>query len=319
MTLTDDPNLTLGEDLAAAKEVMVGSAPVIEESPDTAVSLAYGLRHTDGETYSDAEVRELVGADEERLATVKNQVEFFGTVVALGTTRVGPINLESRPLVERRGILRDLLAGDRDRLFLEISRVTFGNERVVTWACERCGKKQETTLLLSEDFPQDEGPDSSTFTFFTSKGTKIKYRLATSGDQDELMERSLNGATMNTYLLSECVLEVDDEMVLNPESFAQKMSLRDRRALLQEMAEKQPSIQFDLRTGCIGCGEEVPLPVGWDLLFQSWREAALPRVRPHCLGLSRVVDGRSSKHEPAATPVLDSTDKLEERSDTCLT
>ena len=159
-------------------------------APDTSVSLALGLYHN-GEYHTTAEVRELTGADEEALARVKDEVASFSTVIALGTVRVGPVDLESLPLAERRGILGGLLLGDREQLFLNIVRVTFGDTKQIAFRCTHCDAEQEVDLLLSVDFPQSEGDVSSrVFSHVSTQGLDIEYRLATGTDQEVVLEQA---------------------------------------------------------------------------------------------------------------------------------
>ena len=261
MTMTVDEGFAGQPTEHEIKQGIAGPVPIIEEAPDTAVSLAVGI---DGDTK--AVVRELTGEDEERLARVTREEEFFATVVALGTEQVAFEDLSELPLSGRLAITGQLLVGDRDRLFMEIVRVTFGNERVVGFQCALCEARNEVTLLIDTDFPQGEGDTATAHEYVTSKGQRIMYRLVTGADQDEVAQMSL--AEANTHLLSKCITQVDGAMVMNPLEFAKQLGMRDRRALLAEMADKQPSINMLLETKCSACGEEVPLQVGWGTLFR---------------------------------------------------
>ena len=256
------------QDLQAAKQAIAGTVPLLPEAPDTAVPLALGLFHL-GQFYKDAEVRELTGVDEEKLAKVKDEMQSFSTVIALGTVRIGSIDLESLPLVERKGILGGLLLGDREKLFLNIVRVTFGDLKQVGFDCMACGEGQEVDLYLSEDFPQQEGDIASqVFSHVTANGTEIEYRLATGSDQEAVLERPVSSAEANTLMLSRCITKVNGQMVVDPLAFARGLGMKDRATLLDSLVEKQPSISLEVKTRCAACGEEVPLTVGWGTIFR---------------------------------------------------
>jgi hypothetical protein len=238
-------------------------------APDTSVSLARGLYH-DGQYHTDAEVRELTGADEEALAKVKDEMASFSTVIALGTVRIGPIDLESKSLAERRGLLGELLLGDRDKLFLNIVRVTFGDVKQVAFRCMHCEEEQEVDLLLSVDFPQKEGDTSArVFSHVSSRGQEIEYRLATGQDQEVVLDRPISTAEANTLMLSRCITKVGGTMVVDPLGFARSLGMKDRSVLLDDLVSKQPSISLEIKTTCSACGEEVPLSVSWGTIFRA--------------------------------------------------
>lgn len=267
MTQTDI--MTNESELQAAKQAIAGPVPLVPEAPDTEVSLARGL-FSNGQYHTTAEVRELTGADEEQLAKLKTEMAVFSTVVALGTERIGPVELEGMTLGERKALLGSLLIGDRSKLFIDVVRVTFGNKKVVTFDCMNCGSEQEADLLLSEDFPQSEGDVSAeTFSYTTRKGVAVEYRLATGADQDEVLEKPLSMAEANTQMLSRCITRVNGDLVVNPLAFARGLGMLDRQNLLAELADKQPDIRMVLDTQCAACGEEVPLSVGWGTLFRA--------------------------------------------------
>ena len=143
------------QSLAAAKQAIAGPTPLIEEAPDTALVLPRGL-FVSGTFKRQAVVRELTGADEEQLAKAKDGADLFDQVIALGTTSIDDFDLSSMPVVERQTWLRMLLIGEREQLFLAISKVTFGETRTINFTCSMCNERQETDLLLSEDFKPAE-------------------------------------------------------------------------------------------------------------------------------------------------------------------
>ena len=257
-------------DLAKAKEVTAGPVPLIQDSVDPHVDLPRGLTHN-GSWNTRAVVRELTGVDEEAMARVKDITEIYDTVLALGTTRIGEVDLASRPLPERQGMLQQLLLGERDMLFVGIVRMTYGDRKMMVFTCPLCKEEQELTVILSEDFPVSEvdGVQQTEFTFTTSKGDVVKYRPAVGADQMEAFRRkNASAAEQNTVLLSRCIKLVNEELVLDSMAYARKLSLRDRHALLAALVDRQPTVNMNVKVDCVGCREEQTISLGWGDLFQ---------------------------------------------------
>ena len=255
----------LQADLDQAKEEIAGPVPTIEAAPDCVVDLLRGLPFN-GKVHKRAEVRELTGIDEEALARYKKPEEVFDAVLAHGTVKIGDVDLASLPLGERQGILRTLLIGERDILFLNIARVTYGDERRFPVKCIVCGREQDLGVTLSEDFKATsvENIEGRGFTFTTSRGMKLEVRLATGEDQMTIFAKDgLSTAEMNTQMLSACILSVDDVIVVDPLNFARSLPMRDRQALVIEMVERQPSIDLTVKYPCFGCQEEQQQSFNW--------------------------------------------------------
>jgi hypothetical protein len=265
-----DPNVTRQEKLAAAKAAIAGSTPLIPDAPDCIVHLPRGL-HQGGAWKKEAEVRELTGADEEALARTKEANDFFDLVLAHGVVKIEDVDLASLAIGQRQAALRELLVGERSQLLLAILAATYGNEKVLNVTCPHCDMEQEATLVLTKDFiPKTvEGLDQQTFTYTTSKGEEVTFRLVTGADQLEALKRK--GATtaeQNTLILSRCITLVNGTFVVNPMGFARGMGMKDRTALLQAMVDKQPDIDLSVQMRCLGCGGEIILALGWGDLFR---------------------------------------------------
>jgi hypothetical protein len=248
--------------LAAAKQAIAGPTPLIEEPPDTALTLPRGL-YVSGTFKRLAVVRELTGADEEQLAKSKDGADLFDKVVAQGTTSIDDFDLSSMPVVERQTWLRMLLIGEREQLFLAISRAT----------CSMCGEAQETELLLSEDFkPIEIDPSLSmeNFDYRTTKGDDLVVRLVTGEDQNEAFTRkNASIPEQNTIILSRCITKLNGGLVADPMGYARNLSIKDRELLLAEMVRRQPSINLGVATQCAACNADQTLNISWGMLFRS--------------------------------------------------
>src|SRR6185295_8022030 len=257
-------------DLDRARQMTVGDVPTIQESVEPYVELPRGLSYS-GAWQKRAMVRELTGVDEEAISRVKEITDIYDTVLALGTVRVGDLELGALPLTERQGYLGQLLLGERDQLFIGIVRATYGDHKTLLYRCQNCNEQQQLTVILSEDFPMEVVPDveRTEFDYITSKGERIMYRPAIGADQMEALKRkNATMAEQNTIILSRTIKEVDGQLVLDPMAYARNLPLRDRNALLAELVSRQPNVNMTVTVDCVACREEQTIPLGWADLFQ---------------------------------------------------
>jgi hypothetical protein len=255
----------LHNDLERARQEIAGPVPTIEVAPDCTVTLVRGLTYN-GKAQKRVEVRELTGNDEEQLARYKKPEEFFDAVVALGTVRLGEMSFETMPFPERQGHMRQLLIGERDMIFLAIARATYGDERRVPYTCPLCKREQEIGYQISEDFKprQVENIEERSFIYKTTKGQDVEVRLPTGVDQLEVLgKEGVSSPEMNTTLLASCILSVNAGLVVDPLNFARGLSMRDRQTLINQMIDRQPSVDLSLRFPCHGCQEEQQVNFGW--------------------------------------------------------
>ena len=258
------------DDLRRAKEQMAGPIPLIPESPDCSVLLPRGL-YAHGAYKRQAIVRELTGADEEALAKTKEPSDFFDLVVALGVTSIDDFDLDSLPVTERQGLLRQLLLGERDLLFLSVVKATFGETKMMNFTCSACQEGQEVDLLLSQDFPVKnvDAEISEMYTFLTSKGHELQYRLVTGEDQIEALSKVRSTAEQNTVILSRVITRRNGELIPDPMAFVRGLPMRDRQNILNDLISKQPTIDLSVTTKCASCGEAQTLSLGWVDLFRA--------------------------------------------------
>ena len=127
----------------------------------------------------------------------------------------------------------------------------------------------EVGVKISEDFKPKEVPDvrDRTFEYLSTKGQRISYRLATGNDQVEVLRRpGASTAEMNTILLSNCITEVDGNLVVDPVFFARTLAMRDRQAILGQTHEKarhRPTVSLTIEIPCDSCGEGQQINFGW--------------------------------------------------------
>lgn len=273
MQLIDDASetpISVEQKLKDANKAVIGSVPLIEDAPNVMFSLPRGV-YSNGKWETEVELRELTGSDEEALARFKESADFFNGVVVYGVARIGSIDLTELPFAERSSVLAGLLIGEREQLFLQIARITYGDEKELTHTCPSCQSEAVTTMLISEDIkaPEMEDPYTLTKTMKTVKGVEITYRLATGADQMTIVQnKGASLAEQNTLILAECITKVGGDPVVDPMSTARNLSMGDRQKLLQKLVEDQPSPDLNLPIPCIKCGFEMILPLSWGDIFR---------------------------------------------------
>lgn len=265
-----DPNATRQQKLSEAKAAIAGTTPLIPDAPDCIVNLPRGL-FQGGSWKKEAEVRELTGADEESLSRVKDTTDFYDLVLAHGVVRLDELDLTTYPMAERQVFLRELLIGERSQLLMAVLVATYGNEKLLNITCPHCEMEQELKLLLSSDFKPKDVPDvhRPSFEYVAKNKDLLEYRLVTGADQNEALKRKgSTTAEQNTLILSRCITKVNNQIVIDQMGYARKLGMKDRNSLLLSMVEKQPDLDMNVQTVCLGCGGDIVFGLGWGDLFR---------------------------------------------------
>lgn len=249
---------------------IAGDRPSAPTPPDSVVELVRGY-WANGKWNRDVTVRELTGIDEEMLSRMKTERDIFDGIIALGTERIGSVELRGEPLSARTEVLDSLLLGERSQIYMAVNAATFGDEKTLEITCGNCQTEQETTLILSEDFPlhvKDEGVRDE-YTYVTSKGEKIVYRLMTGHDMKAAEERPKASQSEKNSIGLSCVIQsVDGKTPIDMEAYVKSLGMRDRVKILESLNEEQPYIDLTLNVTCIGCGEGQQIPLQWADLFR---------------------------------------------------
>jgi len=249
----------------------MNSAPVIDELPDTYVTLPAGIV-VDGRVDNSAEVRELTGEHEEKLAKARlsnNAAKYVNTLLQCGTVSIG--GQEATP-----ALLDSLLQGDLDMLMLAIRRATFGEEfEVYEVECPHCQELNDLELNL-KDIPVQklEDPETREFLIDLRKGRQAKIKFPTGAVQNEIFKNNLTIPEMNSLTLAECVISFieKDGTELKSTGLAdvKKLGLADRKTLQEYIYDNQPGPRYDQVTAlCASCEGEVPVPLNVGILFRE--------------------------------------------------
>ncbi len=262
-------NPALANELAA--KAMTSQDPVVASSilktntmppPDTTVELLGGLRDPFLGVISTAEIRELNGIDEELISKINDPGKALLTILERATVKIGdePADKET---------LDSLYAGDRELLLLAIRNVTFGTEiKLGPGECPSCGVEQVFEIDLVKDVPLKKLEGDHTFTVKCKVGDVV-VTLPTGSTQKAIVtSTNKTSAELDTILLKNCIESINDVPVFSLDD-VRKLSLKDRRDILQEITNRNPGPQLsEIKIPCQSCGTEVPLPLTLAELFR---------------------------------------------------
>lgn len=258
------------EALATATEKATSSEPpTMADAPDALVDLPAGWITPGGLLVRQAEVRELTGYDEERLARVnidKNVGLYVTELLLLGMVSLGG----EKPT---RDIVRNLLIGDRDALVLGISRATYGNTVELQLSCTACENKSEVEIELDTDIENIPMEDPLKREFeIDLRHCTAKMALLTGVAQEAISENlgTKTQAEIETVMLSKSVIEIDGVPVRGKSDPVRALPAADRKTLTDFMSKKQPGPQITspITVKCATCGEEYPYTLGLNNLFR---------------------------------------------------
>lgn len=246
-------------------------APVIGEVPDTYVKLPAGYI-SGGKVIQDAEVQELTGEHEEKLAkamTTGNAAKFVNTLLQCGVVSVGDI-------VATPELLDSMLQGDLDELIVGIRKATFGSEfELFGISCPSCGEANDLKLDL-KDIPVKTLADPSEREFLVDlrNGRKAKVQFPTGATQNDIYKQERTIQEMNSISLSHCVISFieanGDERMSNGLADVRKLGVADRKTLEKFIYDNSPGPRYDQVTAqCHACESEVPVPVNVGTLFRD--------------------------------------------------
>lgn len=243
------------------QEAVREEAPIKPPS-DPQVTLLAGVQVPFGETITTAEVRELTGADEEAIARISDISKGLMTILDRAV-----VKLNDKPV--EKDLLDTMLAGDRELLLLQIRKMTFGNDVVIEGqVCSKCEDSKTITIDLDKDVELKKLEGDSTFTVKCKIG-QVSVRLPNGVTQKQLVSATNKTAPeLDSIVLKSCVQAINDNPVVDP-NVVLKMSVSDRRTILNAIAERNPGPQLQqIKKECPTCGQEVPLPLTLADLFQ---------------------------------------------------
>lgn len=257
----------------ALNEAIREPAPELRDSESLTISLQRGLIDpASGIWQTEAEVREMTGADEEYMAGIdaKGNVtysEYMVTLLKRAVVRIGTIDIQSN-----QSALDNVSLGDRDILFLGIIKATYGSTKDFKITCSKCDKDSDVVMDLEADFPlQDPNVDlHEPMEVKLRKGKVMKLRVPTVSDTAYVTKKAKNVSAQNTSMLARCTLWADGEAPSDPEAWAKTLNVADRNKMIKALLDVKagPSIEA-VNVPCAHCDEELTVSIDWISLLLS--------------------------------------------------
>lgn len=229
-------------------------------------TLPGGYLDATGELHREAELMPLGGREEELLARPGPAAGRVTEVLCRCVRRLGGVEPLTRP------VARELLAGDRQYLLLELRRLTFGDRVRGTASCPwpGCGEEVEVDFSLDDVPVQGVKEPGPTFSVLLSEaaagdawedgGREVRFRLPNGGDEESL-EPLLPGneAEALTALLERCVISVGPGAQAGREGVA-ALSPLARWEIEAAMEARAPRLGLEMATRCPACERRFTLP-----------------------------------------------------------
>ena len=226
-------------------------------------NLLAGIQDPDTGEWSDAAVvRELTGRDEEQFDILRKKegltyTDFYTAIVVAGLVSVGGTPSDAK-LVDR------LIEADRNLVFLETLKATYGTDRDITRYCPHCNAKNDITIELDQDFPI-KGADidlRAPLEVKTSKGT-FKLRLPNGADL-AAGARGNTTSESSTAIISRVLVFEEGEEPFNREEYTKDLNFGVRKELFNALLEVEAGPDMgEVDTQCATCGEDMPIAFDW--------------------------------------------------------
>jgi hypothetical protein len=272
MTVFDSEIDPLAEPEKAAAQVNAltkPEVPLLDAPPSNRFPLPGGYIDPEGNLHTDARIREINGSDEEAMArelrnptiNVPRVVDLLlkRTVEAVGTIDPVPAN-----------VLAGMLTGDRAQLMLEVRMLTFGHDwEVPDFPCRLCGETFGTIVEL-DSIPTKklDNPMVQEIEVELRNGHTATLALITGAVQLEMVgDGNRTGPEEATIAIDRCLRKLDGLPVAGPA--AQRMSMADRRTVVNALAEAQPGPRMEeVMVTCTECGREADYTLSLVDLFR---------------------------------------------------
>jgi len=202
-------------------------------------ALPGGLVLANGQYLREAALRPLTGREEDWLAQHADTPNACAVTQLLNACLV---RLESQPTSLE--LTRNLLAGDRDYLMLQLRRLTLGDHFQAVLTCPACAGRLDVDFQTS-DIPVTECPQTAvSFTLEPDEQTgatrPLRFRLPNGADQEAVSKLPARQAVQ--VLLQRCVSDTP-------------LSDVEQKAVSAAMERLAPQVELELDLECPACAE----------------------------------------------------------------
>jgi hypothetical protein len=242
---------------------MAGS---IENWAEGRLVLPGGILDASGNAHQTVWVRQLTGADEERLAERKyrngaHQVTDFLTHVVVKVDGLEP------PVTEEQ--VAGMIIGDRDYLLLRLRQIALGDkvEQVLRCPAAGCGKKVDVEFLIGElavrrterVLPEYEFALAETVWPGDETSWRGAIRFPTGADHEAVLAAGENTAAANTALLSRILVRLGSRRALDVEA-VRNLPLSARQQIIGFLKRLMPGPDLTVEIQCPHCGSDMTYP-----------------------------------------------------------
>lgn len=242
------------------------SAPSMPSPLSSDIHLLRGVmqEHDDDVVWHDtATVRELNGSDEEELDILGKKkgvtyTEYMDSLLKRAVLTIGTLDVKAHPHV-----LDKLILADRNILFLEIVRATYGNTRTLRTTCRECDTSNDVEIELDKDFEvkKFDFDPKQPVEVETHKGI-FQVRLPNGSDLVEAQKDGKSESETNTIILSRALV-FGDNAPQDKLEYARNLNAGVRRKLIDAMLVEAGPDLGEVDTQCASCGAEMPLLLDW--------------------------------------------------------
>jgi hypothetical protein len=240
----------------------------MEEPPLGKVILPAGLIRSDGYLVREAYVRELNGFDEEKLARLSmgdNPAVYITEMLSLAVERLDDEQPDKK-------VLRTLLIGDRDALWIGIRKATYGPEVEYKLKCIQCDAESAVTIDLDVDVPIRELEDPLKRVFTVELRHSVAEVGLLNGFAQEKYSANLSKKTqaeIDTIMLANSVRAING-IPVGGENDARRLSAADRQTLMDFIVEHQPGPDLgkEIEVHCATCDAAYPIVLSLPSMFR---------------------------------------------------
>lgn len=235
-----------------------------------AFELEVGYKDEEGNIHKEVVIREITGLDEENISKPEVRGNIGKLITALLSSvvvSIGDLTQKELGKTKWEKIFKKLPMGDRDKIMLEVRKLSNGDEIELDMKCPHCKSKIKHIVEIGADIEDRKlEVDAFSIPFTLPKGLRNKagdlcktgsMRLPDGDDQDQLdaIARK-NPGQANTTLLARVVHELDGYGKLAL-SDLRKMSVRDRDYLIRLLGESSYGPKFEISFSCPSCSEDI--------------------------------------------------------------
>lgn len=239
------------------------------------VELGYGYVDQSGVRHTQATVEEMTGEAEEALTTAEadaNPAKALTKVLAIIVKGLGNQDFVSREMVRR------LVIGDREHLFLVARKLSFGDKLVVSGMCPACRQQVKKGISVDEvRIRKWSGQDPiigrlpNGVEYDGGVHTDIELRYPNGADQETVGPVMRHEPARGVSLLYRDIIQkvgivpkekITEEMIL-------KMTIRDRTYIQDLIEENMPGPELNVEIICPHCGEYFKVLLAFRDFFRS--------------------------------------------------